>query len=358
MAQNGIYNVKVTGRRTDDEGRTIVEETFCCKGSFYMSDRYERANKSSESTPAGGSEATMGQASAGAEQKDDPSGPLNPIGDELVRATSTTKVPTSVLKAGLAVSKSTEVVAASQPSGEQESSNVTSLKVYTSGKGNPTRPAVAQEAATSSGTSHAHVQPVEQTGEPADTETECGHEKFAPPTGTSTRVTKTGGTGKSSRAQPTSPKGGQRRPSHTGTQRKHSPRSRWPRCRHAGMCCSPRSCYKAFLHTTEFGKLLNPEELASWCDICTNCSTSCGYEDVPTSPPVKEVPGFRPDRAPDDLSSPDTVPEGVPHARLSRAPDFPLDKGGKVLAENPNVKWALTKDCTSRLIMGGPWLVR
>jgi hypothetical protein len=69
------------------------------------------------------------------------------------------------------------------------------------------------------------------------------------------------------------------------------------------------------------------EDLTSWCDVLTMCSTRCGYEDVPPSPPVKEVPGIRPDRAPDELSSPGAVPEEVPHARPSRAPDFPPDRG-------------------------------
>jgi len=69
------------------------------------------------------------------------------------------------------------------------------------------------------------------------------------------------------------------------------------------------------------------EGLASWRDVCTKCLTRCGYEDVPSSPPVKEVPSIRPDRAPDELSSPGAVPEAVPHARPSRAPDFPPDRG-------------------------------
>ncbi len=69
------------------------------------------------------------------------------------------------------------------------------------------------------------------------------------------------------------------------------------------------------------------EDLTSWCDALAKCSTRCGYEDVPPSPPVKEVPGIRPDRAPDELSSPGAVPEAVPHARPSRAPDFPPDRG-------------------------------
>jgi hypothetical protein len=69
------------------------------------------------------------------------------------------------------------------------------------------------------------------------------------------------------------------------------------------------------------------EDLTSWCNVLTKCSTRGGYEDVPPSPPVKEVPGIRPDRAPDELSSPGAVPKEVPHARPSRAPDFPPDRG-------------------------------
>ncbi len=69
------------------------------------------------------------------------------------------------------------------------------------------------------------------------------------------------------------------------------------------------------------------EDLTSWCDVCTKCSTRCGYEDVPSSPPAKQVPGIRPDRAPDELNSPGAVPQEVPHARPSRAPDFPPDRG-------------------------------
>jgi hypothetical protein len=35
------------------------------------------------------------------------------------------------------------------------------------------------------------------------------------------------------------------------------------------------------------------KNLASWHDVCTKCSTHCDYEDAPSSPPVKEVPGIR-----------------------------------------------------------------
>jgi hypothetical protein len=93
------------------------------------------------------------------------------------------------------------------------------------------------------------------------------------------------------------------------------------------------------------------EDLASWFDVCTKCSTRCGYEDVPSSPPVKEVPGIRPDRAPDELSSPGAVPEGVPHARPSRAPDFPPDRGAPdcgsaVRVDPPLPKQAIRKNRT------------
>jgi hypothetical protein len=77
------------------------------------------------------------------------------------------------------------------------------------------------------------------------------------------------------------------------------------------------------------------EDLASRSDICTKCSSLCSYEDVPSSPPVKEVPDIRPDRAPDELSSPGAAPEGVPHARPSRAPDFPPDCGSAARVDQP-----------------------
>jgi hypothetical protein len=83
----------------------------------------------------------------------------------------------------------------------------------------------------------------------------------------------------------------------------------------------------------EFGKLLNPEDLASWCDVCTKCSTCCGYENVLSNPLVDDVPGIRPDRAPDKLNSPDAVPEEVLHAWLSRAPNIPPDNSGNGMTE-------------------------
>jgi hypothetical protein len=104
MAQNEIYDVKVIGRRTDDQGRTIVEETFWYKGSFYMSDRYERADELNKKTPAEGAM----------------SAPPNQAGDEPVRAASTTEVPTSTVEAIPAVSSSVEKAVADQPAVAQE----------------------------------------------------------------------------------------------------------------------------------------------------------------------------------------------------------------------------------------------
>jgi hypothetical protein len=48
MAQDEAYDVRVVGRRIDDQGRTLIQETFWYKGSFYMADRYEREDESSE----------------------------------------------------------------------------------------------------------------------------------------------------------------------------------------------------------------------------------------------------------------------------------------------------------------------
>jgi hypothetical protein len=182
MAQNKIYDVKVVGRRTDDQGRTIVEETFRYKGSFYMSDQYERADESSKSTPA------EGAATA----------PPNPAGEEPVRAASTVEDPTLVIETSPAVSGTAEAAVGSHP-------------------------AVAQEAANSPGISHAHIHPIEQTGEPVDAGAKRGHEKPASPTGASTEPSATCVVGKPPGVRPASPKGGQRRPPRTGTQRKHSP---------------------------------------------------------------------------------------------------------------------------------------
>jgi hypothetical protein len=76
MAQDKAYDVRVVGRRTDDQGRTVVQETFWYKGSFYMTDRYERADESTEKKAVEDAVPT----------------PPNPAEDEPVRATSAAEV--------------------------------------------------------------------------------------------------------------------------------------------------------------------------------------------------------------------------------------------------------------------------
>jgi hypothetical protein len=284
MARNEIYDVKVIGRRTDDQGRTIVKENFWYKGGFYMSDRYERADESDEKKLA----------------EDAASAPPNPAGDEPARVMSTAEVPTLIVET----------------------------------KPTATQPVVNRGAEATPDANHACVQLVEQTEGPTDVGTDSGHKKPAALTTAGTDSTEACGSERSPDARPVSPKGGQRKPPRTGTQRKHSPRSRRPRCRHAGMCRSPRSCYEAFLHTTEFGQLLDPKDLASWCYVCARCPTNCGYESVSSSRPVKDVPGIRPDRAPDEPCGLDAVPEEAPHAPQGQASDPPSDKCGEVLTES------------------------
>jgi hypothetical protein len=197
-----------------------------------------------------------------------------------------------------------------------------------------TQSATTQEIGAGSDANRACVQPVEQTEEPAGTKADSGRKELPTPPAVSADSTEACGSKKSPAARPVSPKGGQRRSPRGGTQREHSPRSRRPRCRHAEMCRSPRSCYEAYLHTTEFGQLLDPKDIASWCYVCARCSTSCGYESVSSSPPVKDVPGIRPDRAPDEPSGPAAVPEEAPHARQDQASGPPSDDYGEVLTES------------------------
>ena len=83
MAQDEAYDVRVVGRRTDDQGRTLVQETFWYKGSFYMTDRYERADESTEKKAV----------------EDALSAPPNPAEDEPVGATAAAEVPTLPVEA-------------------------------------------------------------------------------------------------------------------------------------------------------------------------------------------------------------------------------------------------------------------
>jgi hypothetical protein len=290
MARDEAYDVRVVGRRTDDQGRTLVQETFWYKGSFYMTDRYERADESTEKRAA----------------EDAVSAPPNPAENEPARATSAAEVPTLPVETKSVGCSPAETAVATQP-------------------------AMTHETGAAPNADHACVQSVEQAEELVNVEADGGRKEPSNPSALSTDACSSK---KSSAARPVSPKGGQRKPPHTGTQRKHSPGSRRPRCRHAGMCRSPCSCYEAFLHTTEFGQLLDPKDIASWCYVCARCSTSCGYESVSSSPPVKDVPGIRPDRAPDEPSGPTTVPEEAPHARQDRASGSPSDEDREALIES------------------------
>jgi len=293
MAQDEVYDVQVVGRTTDDQGRTLIQETFWYKGSFYMTDRYERADESSEKKA----------------EEDAVPAPPNPTEDGPVEATSAVEVPTSLVETSLAGCNIVETATTAQPT-------------------------TTQKAGTALNSNHNCGQAAEQTQCPDESKTEGNRRKFPAPSSGGTDSAKGGGGKKSPAARPVSPKGGQRRSPRGGTRQEHSPRSRRPSCRHAGMCRSPRSCYEAYLHTTEFGQLLDPADIASFCYICAKCSVCCGYESVSASPPVKDVPGIRPDRAPDEPSSPVAVPEEAPHARQDRVPDPPADDNGEVLEES------------------------
>jgi hypothetical protein len=256
MAQDEAYDVRVIGRRTDDQGRTLIQETFWYKGSFYMTDRYERADESSEKKAV----------------EDAAPAPPNPTEDGPVEATPAVEVPTSPVEM--------------EPAGCNFVETVTTA-----------RPVTTQETNTGPDASRTCVQTAKQTKAPADTEADSGRGEPPALSAVDTDSVEACREKKSPAARPVSPKGGQRRSPRGGARRKHSPRSRRPRCRHAGMCRSPRSCYEAYLHTTEFGQLLDPKDIASFCYVCARCSTCCGYESASASPPVKDVPGIRPDRA-------------------------------------------------------------
>jgi hypothetical protein len=256
MAQDKAYDVRVVGRRTNDQGRTLVQETFWYKGSFYMTYRYERADESTEKKAV----------------EDAVSAPPNPAENEPARATSAAEVPTLPV--------------------ETNSTGCSLVEATTA-----TQPATTQEIGAGPDANRTTVQPVKQTEEPAGTKADSGRRELPTPPTVGTDSAEACGRKKSPAARPVSPKGGQRRSPRGGAQRKHSPRSRRPRCRHAGMCRSSRSCYEAYLHTTEFGQLLDPKDITSFCCVCARCSTCCGYESASSSPPAKDVPGIRPDRA-------------------------------------------------------------
>jgi hypothetical protein len=292
MTQDEAHDVQIVGRTTDDQGRTLIQETFWYKGSFYMTDRYERADESSEKKAV----------------EDAVPAPPNPTEDGPVEATSAVEIPTSLVETSLTGCNIVETATTAQPN-------------------------TTQKAGTVPNANHTCKQAAEQTRCPDESKTEGNRRKSPAPSSGGTDSAKGSGGRKPPAARPVSPKGGQRRPPRGGARQEHGPRTRRPSCRHAGMCRSPRSCYEAYLHTTEFGQLLDPADIASFCYICAKCSVCCGYESVSASLPVKDVPGIRPDRAPDESSSSVAVPEEAPHARQDRAPDPPVDDNGEVLEE-------------------------
>jgi hypothetical protein len=255
-----------------------------------MTDHYERAEESTEKRSV----------------EDTVSAPPNPT--EPARATSAAEVPMLPVEAILACCSPAETTVATQP-------------------------AMTQETGAALDTNRTWVQLVEQAEELTDVGADGGHKEPPAPSAASTNSTEACSSKRSPGARPVSPKGCQRRPPRTGTQRKHSPRSRRPRCLHAGRCRSPRSCYEAFLHTTEFGQLVDPKDLASWCYVCARCSTNCGYESVPPNSPAKDVPGIRLDRAPDEPCGSAAMPEEAPHARQGRGSGSPADECREALTE-------------------------
>jgi hypothetical protein len=257
-----------------------------------MTDRYERADELSEKKV----------------EEDAVPAPPSPTEDGPVEATSAVEVPTSLVETSLAGCNIVERATTAQPT-------------------------TTQEGGTALNANHNCEQAAEQTQRADESKTEGNRRKSPAPSSGGTDSAKGSGGRKSPAARPVSPKCGQRRSPRGGARQEHSPRSRRPSCRHAGMCRSPRSCYEAYLHTTEFGQLLDPADIASFCYICARCSVCCGYESGSASLPAKDVPGIRRDRAPDESSSPTAVPEEAPHARQDRAPDPPANDNGEVLEE-------------------------
>jgi hypothetical protein len=99
MAQDEAYDVRVVGRRIDDQGRTLIQETFWYKGSFYMADRHERADESSEKKAVEDAVPT----------------PPNPTEDGPVEAISAVEVPTLPVETRPAGCNLVEISTIAQP---------------------------------------------------------------------------------------------------------------------------------------------------------------------------------------------------------------------------------------------------
>jgi hypothetical protein len=108
MAPDEAYDVRVVGRRMDDQGRTLIQETFWYKGSFYMADRYERADESSEKKAV----------------EDAVPAPPNPTEDGPVEATSAVEVPMLPVETSPAGCNLVETATTAQPATTQEAGTV------------------------------------------------------------------------------------------------------------------------------------------------------------------------------------------------------------------------------------------
>jgi hypothetical protein len=145
MAQDEAYDVRVVGRRTDDQGRTLIQETFWYKGSFYMADRYERVDEPSEKKAV----------------EDAVPSPPNPIEDEPVEATSAVEVPTLPVETRPAGCNLVETVTTAQP-------------------------AMTQKAGTAPNANHTYRQTAEQTQQSDGPEADSSHRKPSAPSAADT----------------------------------------------------------------------------------------------------------------------------------------------------------------------------
>ena len=185
MAQDEAYDVRVVGRRIDDQGRTLIQETFWYKGSFYLTDRYERAEESSEKKAV----------------EDAVPPPPNPTDDGPAEATFAVEVPTLPVETKPAGCNLVETATTAQP-------------------------ATTQKAGTAPNANHTCGQTAKQTQQSDGPKADSSHRKPSAPSAAGTDSAEGGGGNKPPAARPVSPKGGQRRPPRSGARPKHSSRSR------------------------------------------------------------------------------------------------------------------------------------
>jgi hypothetical protein len=140
MAQDEAYDVRVVGRRIDDQGRTLIQETFWYKGTFYMTDRYERADESSEKKAV----------------EDAVPAPPNPTEDGPVEATSAVEVPTLPVETSPTGCNLVETATTAQP-------------------------ATTQKAGTAPKPNHTCGQTAEQTQQSDGPKTDSSHRKPSAP---------------------------------------------------------------------------------------------------------------------------------------------------------------------------------